>query len=208
MSSLLYKAVFTNINLSDETIEDANQVTISRGSEIKNDNMRIKLKNDQLNVNSDGSIRHRWTDVSGKSKFEAVKTTRGEIINEEIIKVYAHYTDTDPTIDIESTGIDPMQAHIVGIAISPEAKKSFYIPLTHEYPGVPDELPLRDVLGSLKDILENRKVRKYGHNLKYEIILLKRHDIRMQGIYFDTMVGSYVLNPGLESHGLKNIAFE
>ena len=108
MVLLLSKYVyFNNLNLDPvsgvgEDITDTVSVTVDLGSEIKNNSMRIKLKNDPVDVFSDGTIRHNWVDSSGNARFKALKATRGQIIDEEIINVFAEHTETDPTINVES----------------------------------------------------------------------------------------------------------
>ncbi|MCG2677890.1 DNA polymerase I, partial [bacterium] len=112
------------------------------------------------------------------------------------------------SVDFETTGKDPMVASLVGISLSLKPFSAYYIPLTHSYLGVPKQLDRKYVLGELKPILENERIRKYGQNIKYEIILLKRAGIDLKGIYFDTMVASYLLNPAKLNHNLGDIAIE
>lgn len=111
-------------------------------------------------------------------------------------------------IDLETTGKDPMRVELVGIAISVEPEKAFYIPVGHRYQGAPSQLQAREVLARLKPLLEDHGIKKYGQNLKYEIIVLERYGISLKGIAFDTMVASYLLNPNRPSHSLENIALE
>ncbi len=112
------------------------------------------------------------------------------------------------SIDFETTGKDPMAASLVGIALSLKPLSAHYMPLGHSYLGAPKQLNRKYVLGELKPILENERIRKYGQNIKYEIILLKRERIDLKGIYFDTMVASYLLNPAKLNHNLGDIAIE
>ena len=112
------------------------------------------------------------------------------------------------SIDTETTSEDPMLAEIVGISISIEKDEGFYIPVSHRYLGVPEQLKIEWVLNQLKPLLEDDKIKKIGQNIKYEIIVFKNHGIGLSGISFDTMVASYLLNPNKYSHGLDNIALE
>jgi DNA polymerase-1 len=112
------------------------------------------------------------------------------------------------SVDFETTGKDPMAVSLVGIALALEPFSAYYIPLTHSYLGVPEQLDKDYVLGKLKPILENGKIRKYGQNIKYEIIILRREGIDLKGIYLDTMVASYLLNPAKFNHNLGDIAIE
>ncbi len=112
------------------------------------------------------------------------------------------------SIDFETTGKDPMAASLVGVALSLKPFSAHYVPLIHSYLGAPEQLDREYVLKELKPILENERIKKYGQNIKYEIILLKREGIDLKGIYFDTMVASYLLNPAKLNHNLGDIAIE
>jgi DNA polymerase-1 len=111
-------------------------------------------------------------------------------------------------IDLETTSPFPMWADLVGISLSCVPHQAFYIPLAHRHPEATVQLPLPWVLGHLKPILEDREVKKVGQNIKYEWIVLKRHDIHLQGILCDTMIASYLLNPTKHNHNLGEIARE
>lgn len=113
------------------------------------------------------------------------------------------------SLDLETTSIDPITAKIVGISICHEAKKAYYIPVGHSYVGAPKQLELDEVLKLLKPILEDKKIKKIGQNIKYDVEVLQRAGIDVKGIAFDTMVGAYLLNPTRNSYGLDvlSIAF-
>ena len=111
-------------------------------------------------------------------------------------------------IDLETTSRFPMWADLVGISLSCVPHQAYYIPLAHRHPEATVQLPLPWVLGHLKPILEDREVKKVGQNIKYEWIVLKRHDIHLQGILCDTMIASYLLNPTKHNHNLGEIARE
>ncbi|MFH1239364.1 MAG: DNA polymerase I, partial [bacterium] len=112
------------------------------------------------------------------------------------------------SFDLETTSTHPMQARIVGMSVSYEDSGAYYIPVGHSYLGVPEQLPEDYVLEQLRPLLENDKIKKYGQNIKYDLIVLKHHGIDLEGIYFDTMVASYVLNPSKFNHNLEDIALE
>tara|TARA_Y100000310_G_scaffold103241_1_gene101530 strand:+ start:20497 stop:22170 length:1674 start_codon:yes stop_codon:yes gene_type:complete len=98
MSDLLTTLNYTRTGTASPiTIEDSENTTVNVGSEIKNDTFRIKVKNAATNVLSDGTIQHNWVNSNGEVIFDVVKPKRGEIINEEIVEIYAKYTETDPT---------------------------------------------------------------------------------------------------------------
>jgi DNA polymerase-1 len=101
-----------------------------------------------------------------------------------------------------------MRAEIAGISFSLKSHQAFYLPLKHSYPGAPEQLNLFYVLEKLKSILEEERIRKYGQNLKYDLIVLQNHGIELKGIACDTMIASYLLNPSKHNHNLEEIARE
>jgi len=111
-------------------------------------------------------------------------------------------------VDLETTDQRPMWAQIVGISLSFEDHHAFYIPIRHRYDGCPDQLEPGYVLGALKPIIEDHGITKYGQNIKYDIICLEQAGIHLQGLGFDTMVASYVLNPTKHNHNLTQISLE
>ncbi|MSR77090.1 MAG: DNA polymerase I [Candidatus Omnitrophica bacterium] len=111
------------------------------------------------------------------------------------------------SFDTETTSADPMKAHLVGVSFSFEPLQAYYIPVSsvhHAGKG----FPVEKVLEVLKPILENPKRKKYGQNIKYDWIVLKRHGITMQGVAFDTMIASYLVNPLKLNHNLDDISLE
>lgn len=103
MSDILTKYVYTPVVDPVTEITDAQQITINLGSEIKNNSMRMVLKNPPINVFADGTIRHKWIDDEKKCRFKVIKATRKDIIPDEFIDIYAKYTEDDPTEDVENT---------------------------------------------------------------------------------------------------------
>ncbi|MEE8109741.1 MAG: DNA polymerase I [bacterium] len=111
-------------------------------------------------------------------------------------------------VDLETTHKEPMWAEIVGVALSIKTDEGYYIPLAHDYEGAPKQLPAEKVLNRLKPLLEDRHLPKYGQNIKYDVIVLSRAGIAVEGVAFDTMLASYVLNPSRRGHNLEEISRE
>ncbi|MEO1244809.1 MAG: DNA polymerase I [Pseudomonadota bacterium] len=109
-------------------------------------------------------------------------------------------------LDTETTSLDYMAAQVVGISLATEASRAAYIPLTHDYPGAPDQLPAEEVLDKLKPWLESAEHKKVGHHLKYDAHVLRRHGIRLAGMQFDSMLESYVLNSVATRHDMDSTA--
>lgn len=110
------------------------------------------------------------------------------------------------SLDTETTSKNPMEAGLVGLSFSVEEKEAFYVPVGHRYPGVEKQMDLRECLDFLRQVLEDDAIKKVGQNIKYDAEVLKLHGIDLKGIYFDTMIASYVINPGLRQHNLDYLA--
>lgn len=108
--------------------------------------------------------------------------------------------------DTETTSIDYMQAELVGLSLAVEPGEAAYVPLAHDYPGAPDQLPRDAVLDKLRPWLESDKHRKVGHHLKYDAHVLKRYDIDLAGMAYDSMLESYVLNSVATRHDMDSVA--
>ncbi|RQO57384.1 DNA polymerase I [Paucibacter sp. KBW04] len=104
-------------------------------------------------------------------------------------------------LDTETDSLEPMLARIVGISFSIKAGEAAYIPLRHEGPDAPQQLPLDEVLAKLKPWLEDANAPKLGQNLKYDTHVFANHGIALRGVQHDTMLQSYVLEAH-KTHGL------
>ncbi len=111
-------------------------------------------------------------------------------------------------LDTETTSQDPMRAELVGLSFAIAPHEAYYIPCGHRYLGAPSQMTCNDVLATLKPILENPAIAKIGQNIKYDWMVLSRHGVDLQGVRFDTMVASYLLNPSKRSHSLDQIAMD
>ena len=109
-------------------------------------------------------------------------------------------------LDTETTDLNPINAELVGISFCQEEKEAYYVPVGHS--DRKRNLDLALVMRSLKKILEDQQTRKIGHNLKYDLEVLKRYDVELKGIHFDTMVASYLLNPSFRQHSLNYLTLE
>jgi len=121
------------------------------------------------------------------------------------------------SVDTETTGLDPMQAQLVGISFSIAPHHAAYLPLTHRYAGAPQQLAINLVLGALKPWLEDPAKPKLGQNLKYDKHIFANHGLQLNGIIHDTLLQSYVLeshrphnmdNLALRHLGIKTISYD
>jgi len=104
--------------------------------------------------------------------------------------------------DTETTGLDPRQAALVGISLSVQPGRAWYIPVGH---SAGQQLPLEHVVSALKPLLEDPRVVKVAHNGKYDMAILLNQGITVQNLGFDTMIAAYLL--GEKTLGLKPLAF-
>ncbi len=108
--------------------------------------------------------------------------------------------------DTETTGLDYMQAEIVGLSFAVEPGEAAYVPVAHSYSGAPEQLHRDWVLTALKPLLEDPQRLKLGQNLKYDMSVLARYGISMAGIAYDTMLESYVLDSTATRHDMDSLA--
>jgi DNA polymerase-1 len=116
--------------------------------------------------------------------------------------------------DTETTGIDAQQAQLVGLSFAVQPYEAAYIPLTHSYMGVPEQLDRDTVLRALKPILEDPSKLKVGQHAKFDMNILancaiggdQNCGITVQGIAYDTMLESYVLDSTATRHDMDSLA--
>jgi DNA polymerase-1 len=142
------------------------------------------------------------SDLSGK-KYAAVLTMADlDRLTERLGRASCFALDT------ETTGLDPMRAELVGLSFSLTADEAFYIPVGHDYDGVPDQLDPETVLDKLRPVMEDADILKIGQNIKYDWTILSRYGLNIKGPVFDTMVAAYLLNPARRGYSLDQIALD
>ena len=108
-------------------------------------------------------------------------------------------------LDTETDNLDYMAANLVGISFALENGKAAYLPLQLDYLGAPKTLEKTTALSLLKPVLENPAIQKVGQNFKYDLTIFARNGIDVQGVAFDTMLESYVLN-STGRHNMDDLA--
>ncbi|SDB58557.1 DNA polymerase I [Flavobacteriaceae bacterium MAR_2010_188] len=101
--------------------------------------------------------------------------------------------------DTETTSLNPIEAQLVGIAFSWEAGKGFYLP----FPENKDEA--QELIELIRPFFEDEKIEKIGQNLKYDIKVLRKYNIKVKGKLFDTMLAHYLINPDMR-HNMEVLA--
>jgi DNA polymerase-1 len=116
--------------------------------------------------------------------------------------------ETAPLIcfDTETDGLDSNQCGLVGLAFAVAEGQGWYVPVAHNYLGVPVQLPMAEVLSRLKPVLENPVKNKVAQHGKFDCNVLARHGIAVAGFAYDTMLESYVLDAAGNRHDMDTLA--
>ncbi|MFM4650666.1 DNA polymerase I [Aeromonas bivalvium] len=147
-------------------------------------------------------------DEEGAAPAAAIETDYRCILEEAEFDAWLAQLQAAPlfAFDTETTSLDYMEARVVGVSFAVEPGKAAYVPFGHDYLGAPAQLSEALVLGKLKPLLEDPARLKVGQNLKYDRNVLQNHGIDLQGIAFDTMLESYVLNSTASRHDMDSLA--
>jgi len=105
------------------------------------------------------------------------------------------------SFDTETTSTDEMQAELVGISLAVTPGEGWYIPVGHRS----GNLPLAQVVAALRGPLTDARIPKFGHNIKYDFLILARHGIKPEPLAFDSMIAEWLIDPSSRNLGLKNL---
>lgn len=149
------------------------------------------------------SISDQETEAPATASNNIHNTTHEYILVDEISKIQALANDLAIQkllcFDTESTGLDALKAEIVGLSFSYEKGKAYYVPTPA------DKEVAQQIVDIFKPVLENTTIKKVGQNLKYDILLLTKYDVNVQGELFDTMLAHYLIDPDTR-HGMDILA--
>jgi DNA polymerase-1 len=139
--------------------------------------------------------------LSAPGDYETVLT------DEQLEACIARLRQADEfAFDSETDSLDPMQANLVGLSFAVQTGSAVYLPLAHDYPGVPSQLDRATVLQRLAPIFADAGKRKLGQHGKYDLHVLRRHGVEVNGYADDTMLESFVLNSGSSRHDMDSLA--
>jgi DNA polymerase-1 len=99
-----------------------------------------------------------------------------------------------------------MRAELVGISLAVSTERGYYIPVGHRTENEA-QLPISEVITALKGPLTDPRLKKIGHNIKYDYVILARHGLKISPLSFDTMIAEWLINPISRNLGLKNLAW-
>ncbi len=230
-NALLSKELVTiNRNVPIEyDIEDFSNTNIAQEEAIqilKTYELNVILKDEIFSNGLSASSLSQETDEQTQTPIAPLKGEyKGIFTKEDLGKLMIEIQKARfVSIDLETTSENPMIAEIIGIAFSIEEQKGYFLPVPmeeedsnlfgEEIGGNSWSNDLKDydldkayVINELKGICEDPGIDKIGQNIKYDYMILKRTwDIEIRSIVFDTMIASYLLNPGRKSHGMDYLA--
>src|SRR4249919_754627 len=139
--------------------------------------------------------------LSATGEYEAVLT--GDQLDAWIAKLQAA---EEFAFDTETDSLNALCARIVGLSLAVEPGSACYIPLAHDYPGVPAQLPTDVVLDALRPLFADAGKRKLGQHGKYDLHVLRCHGVEVRGYADDTMLESFVSNATASRHDMDSLA--
>ena len=182
---------------------------------IKKDvNLKISLDDLKVNKEDKNSLEKIYTELEFKTWLEADSPVKNTIKKEEKYDLIVDEKSLNNwierlkkssviSLDTETNGLDYMDVDLVGISFSVKPGQAGYIPLNHK---AEQQLPLDLTISKLKPILESKKTKIVGQNIKFDKHILKRFGININSIANDTMLMSYVLNSTATRHNLDALA--
>jgi DNA polymerase-1 len=139
--------------------------------------------------------------LSAPGEYETVLTT------EQLDAWVARLQAADEfAFDTETDSLDALCAKLVGLSLAVEPGRAAYIPLAHDYPGAPAQLPQAQVLDALRPLFADPAKRKIGQHGKYDLHVLRCHGVEVRGYGDDTMMESFVFNAGASRHDMDSLA--
>ena len=227
----LYKNIddIEKAKLKEKLETDKDNALLSRQLVTIDTEMKLDCKVEDLKVKEPDTdkLRAMFTELGFKSLLENLPEGSGEGVAEQpaTSKVETHYETImdvksldalvkklkkakEFALDLETTSKHPARAEMVGISFSWAEGEACYIPVSHRYLGVPEQLDKQKVVEALKPLLEDAKLKKFGHNIKYDLIVLANEGVALKGVTFDSMLASYVLDPSKRQHSLDDLAME
>ncbi|HEX9107053.1 MAG TPA: DNA polymerase I [Longimicrobiales bacterium] len=156
-------------------------------------------------------------DVAAKKTLECTYELVQDVARVETVVAEARAAGR-VSLDTQGSSTDPLRGELVGLGLTVEPGRAYYLPFGHRGPHRLELDVVQDVqnlpaltspeMKPLVELLEDAGVAKIGQNLKYDLLALRRVGVTLRGIAFDTMVASYVIDPGRREHSLEALALE
>jgi DNA polymerase-1 len=222
----------SNKRARESLIASEQDILLSKSLVRAQDDLAIELNLEELKVSEPD--RHRLRDLFIELEFSTLvrEFGAGEPEPERQLEATYGVAETPEEVSdlvaaarsagmfalrVEGTSTDALRGEVVGIALATEPGRAWYLPLGHRVAGLLElgglsgrNLPALDDprMQSLRDLLEDADVTKVGHDLKQDLLRLRRQGITLRGIDFDVMIASYVLDPGKRDHSLDALALQ
>ncbi|MDA8561933.1 DNA polymerase I [Gammaproteobacteria bacterium] len=196
------------LNLAKELVTIKKDISLD--FDIKDLKLQQPNNHDLIKIYEDLEFKNWLKLISNEKSKESVNKNYETILTLEQLDKWIKLLKNSKkfAFDTETTNLDYMSAKLVGISLSISENTSCYIPLKHSYENVVKQLDLNLVLNKLKPILENNKIGKIGHNIKYDIEILKNYNININGDINDTMLESFVVDSSISNHGMDSVALK
>jgi DNA polymerase-1 len=154
-----------------------------------------------------------WLQEMGEGDTQpepAAEVTYTTVLDEQVFEQWLEKLQNAElfALDTETTGLDSMQADLVGLSFAVDELEAIYIPLAHDYAGAPAQLSREKVLDALRPVLEAETPQKIGQHIKYDMNILSRYGLAVHGVGFDTMLESYVFNSTGSRHDMDTLALK
>ena len=166
--------------------------------------LKNKLPEEKVNTNTIEINEEKTSDsVLEKSKYISITNMKAlELLMKDIYDL-GYFV-----FDLETDSLNVIDANLIGVAICLSVKRSYYIPLAHKDEDgkiIEEQIDFKEALKQLNNILSNSSLIKIGHNIKYDIAVLKRYKIDVVS-FEDTMLMSYINDAGNHRHGMDELA--
>jgi DNA polymerase-1 len=218
----------SNKRARESLLESAADVRLSRELVTIQSELPVELNLDELKLREPDreKLRELFIDLEFTSLVREFAPTEEET-GKEFPRDYRAVTDSARVaelaqrarelgyfaLDVEAAG-SPVRGQLVGLSLGFEPGAAFYLPLQHRSAGLGlDDLQQQNLppldhasMQPLIEILEDEGIRKIGHNLKHDLLVLRRAGVELRGLDFDSMIASYVLDPGRRDHEIDTLA--
>ena len=184
-------------------------------------NLPLKITDLKINPVNKPALIELFKEMEFKSWLAELLQTTTELSNEKYSNYDIILTENDFAqwmeklekcncfaFDTETNSLNYMLAELVGVSFAIEPGKAAYVPFGHDYFNAPKQLSREFVLSKLKPILENPGIKKIGQNIKFDMEVLANVNIQLQGVAYDTMLESYVIDSTGTRHDMDSLALK
>ena len=184
--------------------------------ELKKLSDRIRKKNPEIKIENNKPISSKVINKPQDKKKLATITEANQITEykkisttDELDKIISDiYEMGNFVFDVETDSLNIIEANLIGISICNNTKTSYYVPLRHigeDNMTIKDQIDFKIFIKKIKPVMEDESIVKIGHNIKYDIAILKKYEIETV-TYEDTMLMSYICDANVHRHSMDDLA--